>query len=186
MRVGLLSYSHFFFFLQKKSIFAETKYSNMPKEFTYEELLHKAAAYCSVSEHCVKEVENKLNAWGAASDTSDTIIRYLIQNNFISEKRYADAFVKDKFRFNKWGKVKIGLMLKGKGIASNFISEALNRIDYDDYLIILEELMQGKLKSIRYSDEYEKKGKLFRFAQGRGFEMNVCEEVYKQLENKNR
>jgi len=40
----------------------------MKKEYTLEELLHKAASYCSISEHCVLEVEDKLTAWGVADE----------------------------------------------------------------------------------------------------------------------
>ena len=35
------------------------------------------------------------------------IIEMLKKENFINEERYAIGFVKDKFNYNKWGKIKI-------------------------------------------------------------------------------
>ena len=59
----------------------------MKKEYSLEELLHKAASYCSISEHCVSEVETKLDAWCVGCDDKSTIIKRLIAEDFINEKR---------------------------------------------------------------------------------------------------
>ena len=47
----------------------------MKKEYTLDELLHKAASYCSISEHCVSEVEEKLTAWGVNNENKQKIIK---------------------------------------------------------------------------------------------------------------
>ena len=75
----------------------------------YEEALYKSAAYCSQSEHCISDLRNKLTQWGVMESDWDKIIRYLVDENYINESRYAIAFTKDKFRYNKWGKIKIRL-----------------------------------------------------------------------------
>lgn len=152
-------------------------------EYSQEELLHKAAAYCSTSEHCISEVEDKLQKWGASESDRHKIIDYLIKNDFINEHRYAKAFVKDKFRFNKWGKVKILLALKAKGIEKNVIESSLSVIDDSEYEEVLSSILQSKLKSIKYNSEYEKKGKLMLFAQSRGFEYSVIEKVLHNFSN---
>jgi len=153
----------------------------MKKEYSLEELLHKAASYCSISEHCVSEVETKLDAWCVGCDDKSTIIKRLIEEDFINEKRFCIFFVKDKFRFNKWGKIKISFALKGKGINNALISEALNTIDDGEYEELLASILQTKLVGLKYEFEYEKQGKLFRFAQSRGFENNVIEKVLRNL-----
>jgi len=153
----------------------------MKKEYSLEELLHKAASYCSISEHCVSEVETKLDAWCVGCDDKSTIIKRLIEEDFINEKRFCIFFVKDKFRFNKWGKIKISFALKGKGINNALISEALNTIDDGEYEELLASILKTKLVGLKYEFEYEKQGKLFRFAQSRGFENNVIEKVLRNL-----
>lgn len=153
----------------------------MKKEYSLEELLHKAASYCSISEHCISEVETKLDAWCVGCDDKSTIIKRLIAEDFINEKRFCIFFVKDKFRFNKWGKIKISFALKEKGIENALISEALNTIDDGEYEELLASILKTKLVGLKYEFEYEKQGKLFRFAQSRGFENNVIEKALRSI-----
>jgi len=153
----------------------------MKKEYSLEELLHKAASYCSISEHCISEVEDKLNAWCIECDDKAKIINHLIKEDFINEKRFCIFFVKDKFRFNKWGKVKISYALKQKGLSDELINAALQTIDEGEYDEMLAALLKTKLTGLKYEFEYEKQGKLFRFAQSRGFESNVINRVMRNI-----
>jgi len=153
----------------------------MKKEYTLEELLHKAASYCSISEHCVLEVEDKLTAWGVADEDKKKIIDRLKSEDFINEKRYCTYFVKDKFRFNKWGKIKISYSLKAKGLDKEVVQNAMSTIDDGEYEELLASLLKTKLVGLKYEFEYEKQGKLFRFAQSRGFENNVIERVIRNI-----
>lgn len=153
----------------------------MKKEYTLDELLHKAASYCSISEHCVSEVEDKLTAWGVTKEDKQKIIDRLISEDFINEKRFCTYFVKDKFRFNKWGKIKISFALKSKGLDNELISAAFATIDDGEYEELLASILKTKLSGLKYEFEYEKQGKLFRFAQSRGFENNVIDRVLRTI-----
>lgn len=153
----------------------------MKKQYTFEELLHKAASYCSISEHCISEVEEKLNAWCVDCGQREKIINRLIEEDFINEKRYCVAFAKDKFHYNKWGKIKISYSLKQKGLPAELIDYALNTIDDGEYEEMLSVLLKNKIKTIKWQYEFEKMGKLFNFAQGRGFESTVIDRVIRGL-----
>ena len=140
-------------------------------------LLNKAATYASRCEHCESEVREKLLIWGGTSEETDEIIAYLIEERYIDNQRYANSYTKDKFRFNHWGRYKISMMLRSKDIESEFIEEALGQIDDEEYLEKLQQILKDKLRSLKYSSEYEKKGKLFKFAQSRGFESGAISKV---------
>ena len=140
-------------------------------------LLNKAATYASRCEHCESEVKEKLLIWGGTSEETDEIIAYLIEERYIDNQRYANSYAKDKFRFNHWGKYKISIMLRSKDIDSEIIEEALDQIDEEEYLEKLQQILKDKLRSLKYSSEYEKKGKLFKFAQSRGFESGAISKV---------
>ena len=75
---------------------------------TEEEALNRVAAYCSAAEHCRAEVSDKLQKWGIAYDAIERILARLEAEKYIDDERYCRAFIGDKFRFAKWGKMKIG------------------------------------------------------------------------------
>ena len=153
----------------------------MTHEYTKDELLHKAAAFCSTCEHCSFEVEEKLTKWGASQAVQKEIINYLTKENYLNHSRFCAFFVKDKFKFNKWGKIKIAYALKSKQVEPEMIAEALNSIDDDEYLELLVSLLKTKLRGLKFNSEYEKRGKLIRFALSRGFENRVIDTALKAL-----
>ena len=148
----------------------------------FNEALQKAAAYCSLSEKCEYEVKEKLRTWDVSNTDVAKVIDQLRHDDFINDARYCSYYTRDKFRFNRWGKIKIGLMLRSKQLPEEEIENALAQIDEAEYEEALVVLLQTKLKSLTYKFEYEKQGKLFRFAQSRGFEHNIVSNVLRQLE----
>lgn len=137
---------------------------------TADEILYKLAARCSTSEQCLSDVEAKLKRYDLSEEERTRILQHLVEEKYIDDKRYAEAFVRDKYRFNKWGRIKIAQGLRMKGIDNGTVNEAMEVIDEAEYLHILRELIKAKRKSIRGKSDYEVNGKLIRFAIGRGFE----------------
>lgn len=154
----------------------------MKKTITYEEALAKSAALCSISEKCISDIQKKLVSWGINHEEGERIIARLLQEKYIDENRFARFFVKDKHRFAKWGKAKITHALNEKGISKENISEALEQIEEEEYSDQLETLLNAKLKSIKYKNEYDAKAKLIRFAIGRGFEYEAITTALKKIE----
>lgn len=148
----------------------------------FNEALQKAAAYCSLSEKCEYEVKEKLRTWDVSNTEVAKVIDQLRHDDFINDARYCSYYTRDKFRFNRWGKIKIGMMLRSKQLPAEEIENALAQIDEAEYEEALVVLLQAKLKTLSYKFEYEKQGKLFRFAQSRGFEHNIVSNVLRQLE----
>lgn len=143
----------------------------------YSEALAFAASYCSTSEHCKSEVLDKTLKFELTSEEQFKLIQRLQQEGFLDEKRYVKAFVNDRFRFNKWGRIKIRYMLRQKGIPSNLIEDGMRLIPDEDYQEMLQTLLTQKKTSIKCKSNYELKGKLLRYAAGRGFEpelISIC------------
>lgn len=153
----------------------------MKKEYTTTEAHAKAEAYCVAAERCIYDVEAKLTAWGIPSEQQQPIIERLCNERYIDQARYCCAFVRDKYRFNQWGRVKIAQALRMKRIASEQISQGLSEIEEDAYLATLTQLLQQKGKSIKAKNSYDYTSKLIRFALGRGYEMNTTQQCLKAL-----
>ena len=137
----------------------------------------KAMQYCSRRECCRMDIFEKAVSWGCTPAEANDLVDFLVEQKFIDERRYTEAFVKDKLRFNKWGRMKISYMLHSKNIDNNIITSVLSEIDYTEYKNVLTEEIQKKIKNIRVETEYEIKGKIFRFASSRGFETELINEV---------
>lgn len=133
----------------------------------------KIETYCSKAEHCTSEVVTKLKSWNINERQIAEIVARLCKEKYINDLRYSRCYVKDKFRYNHWGRIKIAQALRVKNINEDDIKEAIEELDQQEYETTLKRLLAQKRKSIKASSDYERNGKLVRFALGRGFEMSI-------------
>jgi len=146
----------------------------MKQEYiTYEKALKKAMYLCSKAEKCKFDIRKKLYDWKVNPKEHDKVIKQLENQQFIDEKRYIRFYVKDKFNFNKWGKIKIRMMLFQKQLPKKFINDELCNIKQKDYTETLKNIIAQKDKQLKETDIYKRKNKLLQFATGRGFEPNL-------------
>lgn len=148
----------------------------------YKSTLSRAMALCSRHEYCIDDIRTKLQGWGVGDNDSEKIIRTLIKENFLNENRYTDIFAREKFKFNKWGKVKINAHLKSKKIPPEIIKAALNSIDNELYIQTLKDLLSEHRKHVKAKNPYELKGKLLRYGLSKGFESNLLYDLLNDLE----
>ena len=142
----------------------------MKRPITPDEALNKAAAYCTLCERCISEVSTKLTAWGVPHYEQQKIIARLIEEKFIDEKRYCHAFVNDKVKFNRWGRIKITAALRDKRLSQEHIKEALEDIDEDVYIQALKETIDIKRRELKEKDDLATQQKIIRHAASRGYE----------------
>ena len=145
---------------------------NVSRVLNFEQGLQRAAGLCCQSELCVADITEKLLRWGVSREDSDRIIDRLIDEKYIDESRYALAYVRDKVRFSHWGRVKIKSMLRMLRISEQDISNAFDSFDEDEYLGVLEDVIESKRRTLPEAESYASRVKLIRFALQRGFEMH--------------
>ncbi len=141
--------------------------------------LMKAEHYCAYQERAQQEIRNKLYEWGLHAADVENIISELITTNFLNEERFARAYVSGKFNIKKWGKIKIKQGLKLRKVPDRMITKALNSINYDDYLQVILDAAEKKLRTITEKDPYKRKHKLMTYLMGKGFESDVILSVLK-------
>lgn len=147
----------------------------------YQAALKRAAALCSRQEQCSSHIRAKLQSWKVSREDSEKILNLLNEEKFLDDNRYASFYVRDKFRFNAWGKVKLAVMLRQKEIPEAVIQEALNQIDQEAYELTCSRLINEKAASLRETNQFKRKGKLFRFAAQRGFESDLIHRILSYL-----
>jgi regulatory protein len=145
------------------------------------EALIKIRSICSRQEQCRQDILVRLSKWDISESDSDKIMLILEKEGFVDHNRYATSFANDKLKFNKWGKVKIRWMLRQKDIPEDIIERALSLIDDDEYFNTLSGELKKKIKSLKSENEYNKKGKLVKFATQRGFEYEIISKVINKI-----
>ena len=143
--------------------------------------LARLQGQCSKAEHCCSQIRKRLLGWslkevacgrpGFSDVEIERIISSLVEDRFVDDARFADAYVRDKARFSKWGAVKIAYNLKRLGVDPSVIKAALreNSSFFGEEMLV--ELMQKKWKGLKAEEPLaRKREKLVRFALQRGFD----------------
>jgi regulatory protein len=155
----------------------------MSENALFKTALNKAMAQCSRREFCIEDISNKLQLWDVEKNDTEKIIGILIKENFINESRYAIAFVKNKFNYNKWGKVKIAVHLRVKKLPPDIISSALDSIDNELYTKVLKELIANHRRAVKAKNQYDLKAKLLRYGLSKGFESSLLYNILNDPED---
>ena len=131
------------------------------------------AALCAQAEHCQWEMLEKMRRWEVPEEAQARVMRRLVKERYVDDERYAQAFVKDKIRYNKWGRRKVDQALWQKHIDEDIRKRVLDEVDDEEYLGVLRPLLKQKRKSTKANSDYELNQKLMRFAMGRGFTFDI-------------
>ena len=139
------------------------------KPMSEADALSRLTARCALSEYCLADMRRMMSRWQLPEGAEGRIISRLLSEKYIDEERYAHAFVRDKFRYNHWGLVRIEQELRRRGIDHDTIAGALGEIDTDASLDSLRHILAVKRRSVSGRNESDIRAKLIRFAVGRGF-----------------
>ena len=132
----------------------------------------KIEYFCAYQERCHLDVINKLNKLGVFGVQIDEYICYLIDENFLSETRYSEAYVRGKFNNNNWGRVKIISELKSRNISEWNINNALLQIDDSEYEKKLNKICEKQIQQISVTSS-EVRYKIIRRLAQKGWETEL-------------
>ena len=101
------------------------------------------------------------------------VMQRLVSERYVDDERYARAFVRDKIRYNKWGRRKVEQALWMKRIDDDIRERVLGEVDDDEYISVLRPLLKQKRRSTKAQSDYELNQKLVKFALSRGFTFDI-------------
>ena len=154
----------------------------MPRKLGIKEAKQRAGRFCAFQERSSQEIHEKLTSWGLQPEEAEKVVAELIQEGFVNDQRFADAYCHDKFQFNGWGKLKIKAHIYSHGISEDVLVKALDRIDPKAYESKLMELGKTKWQKSKDDDLAKRKQKTAAFLQQRGFETDLIWEAINKLE----
>lgn len=145
--------------------------------------LNIIAGQCSKKEYCSADVLAKLRRWELEEQDIAAVMDFLVKHKFLDDSRFAEAYARDKFRFNRWGRLKIARMLRQKQVPDTIIEHALDALPEEEQDTTCLALLQQKNRSIKDYDPYKRKAKLFRFALSRGFDYETISRCVEKLDD---
>ncbi|MGB3590619.1 MAG: regulatory protein RecX [Nonlabens sp.] len=152
------------------------------KSYTLEEAKRAAERYCAYQERCHKDVQEKLRSMGMIPLAIDEILGHLIQHKFLDESRFARLYAGGKFRIKKWGRNRIKLELKQRGLNERLIKLGLKEIPDQDYLKVFDELAHKRNNQLATeTDKYKRRKKLADYLIYRGWESHLVFEKTQEL-----
>jgi regulatory protein len=142
----------------------------------------KVAHYCGYQERTYKEVQEKLRTWGVEKKSEEErIIQALKVDNFLSEERYVEAFIRGKCLGKQWGKRKIFDALTKKGLDQALIQKGLATIEPADYLQRLRYVADRKKKSLAGATSIQESQKLTNYLLQKGYEPDLVTQTIQEL-----
>ncbi|MDE7348029.1 MAG: RecX family transcriptional regulator [Muribaculaceae bacterium] len=153
----------------------------MPRrKLTADEMLVRMAGLCAGAEQCASDIRNKIMKQGFSAEDAGRMIEYLQRNRYLDDFRYARAYAADKVRFSGWGRMKVRMGLKAKGMGDDVIVQALDYISDDAYKEALRKVLVAKSRALDLSD-IKNRQKLYRHLASRGFESQLIISAMREL-----
>ncbi len=143
------------------------------KEVTEQGAYLQLAQLCARSEHCQHELTEKMRRWEMSDEAQARVMDRLVTERYVDDERYTRAFVRDKIRYNKWGRRKVEQALWMKRIDKDIQQRVLSEVDDSEYLSVLRPLLRQKRRSVKAASDYELNQKLVKFALSRGFTFDI-------------
>jgi len=127
-------------------------------------------AYCAYQERCTSEMMQKLDDWEASEELKQKVVKRLVKDKYLDEKRFAMLFAGGKFRLKKWGRIKVRMELRKRKVPADLIEVGLAEIEEREYLKVLSGLFQFKLSQLKSQDGWSKKAKVLNSLRTKGYE----------------
>lgn len=152
----------------------------MNKESVHE-LNAKLARFCAYQERSKGEVLQKLAQLGADQKQSDKVLKWLADEKYIDDARFAAAYARGKFRSNNWGKIAIAHGLRQRGIGQSMIERALEEIPESEYMQTACKLIKKKWSETAGDNIKVKERKVYTYMASKGFENDLIWDELKRL-----
>ena len=152
-----------------------------PKTKTAEQALNAIMRLCSKAEKSSGDALRLMYRWGVPIAERQGVLDKLVEMRFIDDARYAEAYTREKSQLAGWGARKIAQNLYQKGVSKDIVAKTLAMLESDDQRAMLEKRLQRKLPTIKATTDYERRGKLLRYALSLGYDYDMVISVIDTL-----
>lgn len=152
------------------------RYGSMLKE-----IKDKARNYCAYQERCHIDLQKKAREWGLNQQDTQALISAMIEEGFLNEMRFTEAFCRGKYIYKKWGKLKIIRELQMREISNYCIQKAIQMLDDLDYTHGLEDLILRHFNKSKETNVFKKRQKTAAFVIRKGYEPDLVWDILRKI-----
>jgi regulatory protein len=133
--------------------------------------LQKLRKYCAYQERSPFEVYRKLGSLGLPKERQEEVVASLMEENFLDEFRFAEAFCQGKLNQKHWAPYRISIGLREHRIPKVTVDHVIAQIPQkkveENAFYLVERWFQSKTRN-----------KLFGAMQRRGYSLEMISRVY--------
>lgn len=156
------------------------RYNRILEELIYAKARDKAVKLLGFSAKTENELLKRLEE-DYSTEICSKVIETLKNYGYINDTAYANSYINDSFKFKGWGKNRIRLELKRKGIDDDKIETALEDAELDEEEKVCE-ILKKRLKGCT-SPDYKERAKHTRYLVSRGFSYDTIKTAFNRLTN---
>jgi regulatory protein len=148
------------------------------KEDEFLKFYDRALKFLSYRPRSEKELQDWFKKKKVGSETQKLIERKLRQYNYLDDQEFAKWWIEQRTTFRPFGKRRLALELRQKGIDKDLIVKLLDSyLAQDKELELAEEVVKKKIESLKNLPYPEAREKLSAFLARRGFGWEIIKEV---------
>lgn len=171
-----------YFKLKEGTEIPEKTYAYIKENLIYIKAQETALRYIGYKMRTEKEVRRKLAEKEFTQEMIERVMKFLCKYGYCDDRKYAQAFIRERMRLNPKGAYVLQMELRQKGISEEMIEEVLQDIDMDEVQDAAK-WIEKRTKGQYDLDEKEKR-KLYGFLQRKGYRWSTIEDAFRLCREK--
>ena len=131
-----------------------------------EEWLDRLRKWCAMQERCALDARKKIIQWGGSEDEAEQAIRRMMKEDFMSEERYIQGYVRAHVEYKKWGPYRVVAGPRSKGVPTSQAQIAVDAVSREVVLDTLNELVQRRAAELP-----DRRDRVIRFLINKGYNL---------------
>lgn len=166
--------------LREKNITLELLEKVMNENIFYE-VYDLSLSYIEIKMRTLKKLREYLLKKNFDINVIDNVLDRLVNEGYLDEKKYIDAYVNDKVNLTTWGPYKIKKNLEMLELDENLIEDKISSISDNVWKNKLEKIVNRKIKSMNNKSLSMIKNKLRLDMFNLGYDNSLIEEVLNNI-----
>lgn len=160
---------------------SKKKVEKLVKEDEFSKVFNRVLKFLGYRPRSEKEVLDWFKKKKVGQTTSDLVIKKLKRLGYLDDQEFVRWWLEQRLTFRPFGKKRLYLELKQKGIDREMIEEELGKIKDEDLLALAEKVGKKKAHTLQQLDYFEAKEKLIGFLSRRGFSWPIIKTVVEKI-----